>query len=332
MSANTENTPLPVAAQVETEAAEWFQRRQFWAWSTEDQQKLDAWLAQSLAHSVAFWRLEAGFKGTDRLTALRLPRFGDVKTAPARSWSHLLFRAVAAAVLLGVLGTGAVFALRSADPAPIELVYATDIGGSKQIKLADGSSIELNTNTQVRVAISAAQRLITLERGEAYFQVAHDKARPFVVIAGNRRITDLGTKFVVRRGAEHLEIAVTQGRVRLEASDDARAFAPVELIEGEVVIANDKQILVKTKPEKKLAQDLSWRHGVLIFDHTTLGHAAREFNRYNAAKLIVEDPHVASLTIDGTFRSNNVEMFAHAAKDLLGLKIEPRGPDMVISR
>jgi transmembrane sensor len=330
MSNAGENTmPLADAREIEAQAADWFQRRRFWNWTDEDQKKLDAWLEESMAHSVAFWRLETGFEGTERLTALRHPRFGTVEEAPRGRWRPILFRTAAALVVIGAIGA---FALRYEEPAPFEKTYATAVGATKSIKLADGTVIELNTNSKLRVSISRRQRYVWLDRGEAYFQVAHDESRPFVVTAGKRRITDLGTKFLVRRGHEQVEIAVSQGRVRLEAADEAHTFAPVELIKGEVVVANDKQIVVKTKTPKKLADELGWRHGVLIFDHTTLADAAREFNRYNEGKLIIEDPEVASLTIDGTFRSNNVGLFARAAKDLLGLRIEVRGSDMVIMR
>jgi transmembrane sensor len=321
--------PLGDAKLIEAQAADWFQRRRFWNWTAEDQTKLDAWLAQSMAHSVAYWRLDAGFEGTERLTALRHPRLGAVDATPRRNWRPLFLRVAAATVVVSAVGA---FALRYEAPLPVEKTYATAIGATKHITLADGSSIELNTNTKLRVSIGRNQRRVWLDRGEAYFQVAHDASRPFVVTAGKRQITDLGTKFLVRRGLTQVEIAVSQGRVRLEATDEARAFAPVELIKGEVVVANDKQIVVKTTTPKKLANELGWRHGVLIFDHTTLADAAREFNRYNEGKLIIEDPQVAQLTIDGTFRSNNVGLFARAAKDLLGLKIELRGSDTVIAR
>ena len=331
MSAVGEEGALPLgdASEIEAEAADWFQRRRFWHWSEEDQVRLDAWLDQSMAHSVAYWRLDAGFEGTERLTALRHPHFGTPNPAPKRNWRPILFRTAAAALVVSAMGA---FALRYETPPPVEKAYATGIGRTERIALSDGSSIELNTNTKLRVSIGRKQRRVFLDRGEAYFQVAHDAQRPFVVMVGKRRITDLGTKFLVRRGAEQVEIAVSQGRVRLEATNESHAFAPVELIKGEVVVANDKQIVVKTKTPKKLADELGWRHGVLVFDHTSLADAAREFNRYNEGKLIIEDPQVAQLTIDGTFRSNNVGLFARAAKDLLGLRIEVRGADTVIAR
>jgi transmembrane sensor len=321
--------PLGDAKEIEAAAADWFQRRRFWNWSEEDQTKLDSWLEESLAHRVAFWRLETGFEGTERLTALRHPHFGTVAEMPKSRWRPILFRTAAALIVMGAVGA---FAFRYEEPAPVEKAYTTVVGATKEIKLADGTTIELNTNSKLRVSIGRHRRYVWLDRGEAYFQVAHDESRPFVVTVGKRRITDLGTKFLVRRGREQVEIAVSQGRVRLEAADEAHTFAPVELIKGEVVVANDKQIVVKTKTPKKLADELGWRHGVLVFDHTTLADAAREFNRYNEGKLIIEDPEVAQLTIDGTFRSNNVGLFARAAKDLLGLRIEVRGPDTVIMR
>ena len=86
------------------------------------------------------------------------------------------------------------------------------------------------------------------------------------------------------------------------------------------------------KTMHELADKLGWRHGVLVFDHTTLGEAAAEFNRYNKNKLIVADQSAARMAIDGTFQADNVSDFTHLMQAVLELHIEKRGEDTVISR
>ena len=95
-------------------------------------------------------------------------------------------------------------------------VYATELGGHATVPLADGSKIELNTDTKLRAALAEEQRTVWLDRGEAYFEVSKDPNRPFVVMAGDRKVTVLGTKFSVRRDGDRVSVAVAEGKVRVD--------------------------------------------------------------------------------------------------------------------
>src|SRR6185437_2204115 len=160
------------------------------------------WLAQSPAHEIAFLRLEEAWGRSERLSALprstpeRLPR-----AAP------LLLRIAAALVIAAAIGG---FAATQLVHSP-ERVFSTPVGGHESITFADGSKVELNTNTVLRARMTTEQRIVYLEKGEAFFQIRHDAAHPFVVMVGDRRITDLGTQFVVRREPSRLKVAVVQG-------------------------------------------------------------------------------------------------------------------------
>ena len=315
---------LPSATAVRQQAALWLQRKQLWDWSAEDQAALENWLSESPSHRVAYLRIEAAWTRTERLSALRSTKPERGAATKWFNWRAVTRIAVAVA-LLGAVGSGAAFLL-----APQAVRYSTPVGGREILSLADGSKIELNTDTSLRVTRDSRQRTVWLDSGEAYFEVNHDATRPFVVIVGGHRITDLGTRFVVRQNGEHLEVTLLEGRARIESVTGA-ANGTV-LVPGDVAMAAGGSLSVTKKPMPLLADKVSWRRGVLVFDHTKFGDAVNELNRYNERKLVISDPVVARLEIGGTFPSDNVELFGRAAKIALGLHVEDRGNAVVISR
>src|SRR5262249_39417186 len=131
--------------------------------------------------------------------------------------------ALAASLALGIGGSGVyIYQAGMLDRDG----YRTPVGGIESVPTADGSTITLNTDSQIRVALSASERRIELKHGEAYFEVAHDPNRPFVVHAGNKRVIAVGTKFSVRRDYDDVQVVVTEGKVRLEGDDSPQR--PVE--------------------------------------------------------------------------------------------------------
>jgi transmembrane sensor len=309
------------AAGIEARAAEWLQRRQFWNWSEADEAALNAWLEEAMAHRIAYWRLNAGFSRTDRLAALRHP----AQEAPARTSFPFAMKIAASLALIAALGAaGAQFLMP-----PRDRDYSTAVGGHETVSFADGSRIELNTNTSLRTRMTTKERIVWLERGEAFFQVRHDPAHPFIVYAGNHRVTDLGTKFTVRRDSGRLEVAVVQGRVRF---DGAAQKKPALLTPGDVAVATANSLSVTRESTKDLTNNLGWRSGLLVFRHATLAQAAAEFNRYNRVKLVVPDPQTAALKIYGVFRTGSIEDFTHLAEMVLGLHVSHNGNELVITR
>jgi len=318
--------PCSSAAEIEQRAAEWLERRAFGSWTNEDATSLNAWLAETIDHQVAFYRLEFAWNRTERLSVLRtgLPPRSERKPKNWIGRAKLMTAVfVASAFCAGV----AYQYLR----APEGTTYVTDVGGRKILTLADGSQIELNTNTEVRVAMEDGARKVWLIRGEAFFQVQHDAAHPFTVRAGDHQITDLGTKFLVRRDQGNLTVSLVEGRARIESVAADSKSQTAELEPGDVARATNTSVSVSRAPIAKLETELGWRRGVLIFHDTTLAAAAAEFNRYNRQQLIIRDPTVARLTVDGTFPSSRVETFARLARDVLGLQVETKGDDIVIA-
>lgn len=312
------------AMDIERSAATFLQRRRYWTWTESDQKELDTWLAQSLAHSVAYWRLEAGLGQAERFAVLR-PMSVRRPPSQSRRILPLVFGAAAAiaAVVVSVSGLSD-FSDRNLH------TYATTVGGRETLALADGSRIELNTDTVVRLAANAQRRELYLDRGEAYFEIEHNARRPFVVHVGDHVVTDLGTKFVVRRDNGRVEVSVVEGKVRLDAKDGSAK--PRLLLPGDVVVATAGRLSEEKKSLSALSDELGWQRGMLVFDHTSLGEVATEFNRYNSHKLIIADVNTAKLTIDGKFQANNAELFARLARDVLKLQVHKRGSDTVISR
>jgi transmembrane sensor len=320
---------LANADAIEARAANWLQRRQFWDWSQTDQAALDQWLCESEVHLVTFLRLEAAWTRTERFVALDPAKIAGVPSEEAerRPLWPILTRAVAGLTVIAVIGAAAFAFTR-----PHDRIYSTPVGGHETIAFADGSRIELDTNTTIRARMTTEQRMVWLEKGDAYFKVHHDGAHPFIVMAGNRRITDLGTEFLVSRRPHKLRVAVVSGRVWLEAADKQAPSQSHLLLPGDVAVATADTMSIVKKSERSLANELAWRRGLLVFDHTTLADAAQAFNRYNREKLEIADPAIASITIDGSFQAGNLQLFARVVRRAFGLHVETEGNRTVISR
>lgn len=312
-------------AQIEMLAADWLSRQQFEDWDDAEEADLRAWLAESDNHVAAYWRLAATFRRTDRLAALRRPEIqNENSTIIKRRWP-IVSAVVAGLVLLAVIGGMAAYLL------PASETFSTPVGGHKALTLADGSQIDLNTDTVLRATISAHARYIELVRGEAYFQVRHDAARPFTVTVAGHRITDLGTKFLVRTMAKGVEVALVEGRARLENTDADKKHSAI-LASGDLAVATINSMNVSRKHAPELADDLAWRRGALVFHNASLAQAATEFNRYGGAKLVIVDPGVAALTINGTFRTNGAEELASVTHEIFGLRVARVESSIVLTR
>jgi transmembrane sensor len=323
--------------EIEDHAAALLARRDSGDWTDADQVHLEQWMAVSTAHRVAALRLEAAWENARRLRALgaglprgTLPPAGELQSSlffkhrkpheRGRSGGKRLrrpgVRLAAAASMLLAVGVGAYFAI-----APNGERYATPIGGIASVPLQDGSSVTLNTASEVRVELTPHERHIRLNKGEAFFEVARDPNRPFVVQVGTKRVIAVGTKFSVRRDGDDVRVAVTEGKVEMtdtREQQDPRSPPSVgeSLHEGEVFLtpgniasADNAGIVVEDRPLAEVVDNLSWRQGYLTFHETSLADAVAEFNRYNTHQIAVADPKVAAIRISGTFRAVNYRAF-----------------------
>ncbi len=306
------------AQQIEAHAAQFLARRQAPDWSAVDQAALDEWLRTSTLHEVTYLRLEYGWSRVDRLAALRDP--APVTAAlPAQRPPRWKPWAAAIAASLALVTSTLWYAHRSGYE-----TYATAVGIRQTVPLTDGSHMELNTDTLVRAALDDTARTVWLERGEAYFDIVSDPARPFVVHAGAQRITVLGTKFTVQRDDDSVQVVVTEGRVRLEQADRGAAAAPVIMTSGDAVLSQGGQTHLQARDAQALARELSWRQGMLTFDQTTLGEAAAEFNRYNRRRLQISEA-AAGVRIGGSFEATNMAAFVRLLEEGFDLRAVEHG-------
>lgn len=316
-------------AAIEDKAIDWLIRKDEPEWSQADQAELDAWLEESMANRAAYLRAEHGWEEADRVRSLgdwAEPR-GTSGYQPMGRW----WQGAIAASILAVVGIGTYsFAPQFAEQTQVqEARYDTPVGGRKIINLADGSKIDLNTQSVVRAAVDDKSRDVWLDSGEAYFEVAHREGDPFVVHAGTRTITVLGTKFSVRRDRDRVTVNVIEGRVRVDDGQN-RATSAAIITAGDTAISRGGSTLIAAKSEERVENALAWRDGMLTFNLVPLSEAAAEFNRYNRTQLIV-DTSAASLPIGGTFQASNVDAFARLLNDAYGLRSEEDGGRIKIS-
>jgi transmembrane sensor len=341
-------------AEIETRAAEWLARRDGSDWGPAREAELDAWLAESTANRVAFLRLQAAWARAERLSALRVPvvspsidagkdRLPEPKavTLPPRmsrrlaKWVIAPPRLAAAAAIAGIVATVVIFmdigGIGGSALLAGASTYSTEIGAREMVPLADGSKVELNTDTRIRTAVTKERRTVWLDRGEAYFEVVPDTNRPFIVLAGNRSVTVVGTKFAVRRDGDEVQVKVAEGMVHVDALDGPAPPTPTVVTRGDIAVTKGRAILVAERSLDEVQKELSWRQGLLSFDNWTLADAAREFNRYNRKKLIIGDAAAAGIHLGGSFEAGNVEAFARLLEQAYGLHAQIGNEQIVIS-
>ena len=230
--------------------------------------------------------------------------------------------------LIASLAAAAILAAVAASWTMTTRAYETRVGEQRLVSLQDGSRLRLNTDTKVNVRFTRGERRLSLDRGEAFFDVAHDAARPFVVEAGDARIHAVGTKFDVRREPDTVSVALVQGVVLVTqpASPAGWRLAP-----------NQKLTLRGAAPAAVAAVDpsqvTSWTTGRLVFRQTSLADAVQEVNRYSAKKITLQSDALAATRISGDFDAGDSAAFVAAATELFGLKATT-APDgsVVLSR
>ncbi len=315
---------------IETAAASWLARQDQERWTRADERELQIWLNQSSAHRVAWLRLKTVWMRADQMKALANTNNEARKFVPARS--NVRPRWIAATLVSAGFLIAGVFLRAAWEPAGEEH-YSTPVGGLESITLADGSRLTLNTRTRARAVVNDRERKVWLEEGEAFFEVQHDPARPFIVSAGRDRITVLGTKFSVRYESGRTQVTVLEGKVRLDQgtgqdqnlnhadiSSHAEKTASTLVTNNDLLVSQAGGVLVINKTAEQVQQNLSWRQGRLVFDQMTLGEIAAEFNRYNRRQMVIEG-EAAEVRLGGSFDAHNVEVFARLVHEGFGLKL-----------
>ncbi|MBD8617965.1 FecR domain-containing protein [Sphingomonas sp. CFBP 13728] len=203
---------------------------------------------------------------------------------------------------------------RFADDAPAARiaetpVYRTATGQRLMVTLTDGSRLTLDTDSRVRMAYTASERRLVLERGQALFEVAKHQRRPFVVTAGAQSVTAHGTAFDVRFDPHAVQVALVEGLVSV-ATKGVHG-KPVAMVPDDVLTASVGGVSVQHIPGRALALS-SWSEGRLVFEDETLRQAVAEMNRYGAPQIVITDAEAGRLRISGAFRTGEVQPFLDA--------------------
>ncbi|WP_336866967.1 FecR family protein [Sphingomonas sanguinis] len=335
------------ATMIEEAAARWIVRQESGDWSAEDDAALTAWLDEQMAHKAAFWRLRHGWAASDRVGALGF-QTATPRSRARRGWHRVLrarpraIGAVAAALAVTMgIGTmvlqsptgfdaGRLTRGKASPSASTPVRVQTPVGIRHTIALRDGSRVELNTATIVRTAASDLGREVWLDKGEAYFDIVHRPDHPFVVHAGPRTVTVLGTRFTVRRDGDKVTVAVLSGRVRIEDSTSDAGTRSAVIGQGDIAYAQSHGTLVALAAPARVEAMTGWRDGVLVFDNQRLGDAVADFNRYTNRPIRIADPTTADIRIGGTFQIDNSAGFLALLHSAYGLKVRSDANGIVV--
>lgn len=309
-------TAAPAEDQIDQEAADWFARLNRLSISTQALEDFQAW-RRDPRRDAAYERIEALWASAGRLQSdpdtARGVAAALARGARRRKLSRLWTRR--AGVGVGLAAIAATAALVLAVSMERGEAYATGVGEQRLVSLEDGSRLRLDTDTLVRVRYTDARRGVDLVRGQAFFDVAHDASRPFVVEAGDHAIRALGTRFDVMRQDRDVKVTLVAGSV--EVRQDGRAWT---MSPGQGFSARGDQI----EPPRPVdvAAATSWTSGRLVFRATPLKEAAAEVNRYSTEKIVLETPQLETVPVSGVFDVGDTRAFVAAVSDLFNLKAE----------
>ncbi|MBL8266264.1 FecR family protein [Steroidobacter sp.] len=325
---------IPSVEDAEREAGDWIARLQADDASPEDYARFDEWRRASPRHARAYDELMGTWR--DFTTAGRTVRavsFGNAMQAATqlRRRRTGAFAAAAAVACLAVLLSWWQWRTPS--------TFETDIGQQASISLSDGSQLQLNSNSAVRVIYSDASRIIRLDRGEAFFTVAHDSARPFWVVADHAWVRAVGTAFNVYRRESDVRVTVSEGRVRVVTatalgdapSDGAMAQLPASQLDaGQQADLRGAITHMRALPTAELTREVSWRSGTAYFENRPLYEVVAELERYTPLQIELSDA-TRELPIGGTFQTNSqgVETLLTMLQDGFGLQVRRDGDQTV---
>lgn len=307
------------AREIAEQSAEWATRIDVGSIDAETDEDLRQWLDADPRCKGALLRAEAALSFIDRGRALAgiIP-----KPEPRPIWIRRKLMFAGAALAASVMGV----AILATSPHR----YSTGLGEIRRVPLSDGSVVAINTQSAVEIAMHPNLREVTLTRGEAWFQVAHDKKRPFVVSVGRIRVRAVGTAFAVRRRDDGADVQVTEGVVETwTIGEEGRRVK---------VAAGSKAYVAEYEPPKPILgatdieRSLAWRDGQIVLEGETLDEAVAQFNRYNNRKIVISDPGLAAEKLVGQFRATEPQTFAGAVATTLGARVDEEGDTIRLSR
>lgn len=319
------------------------------------------WLNESLAHYRAYreleevWELTADFGDNPEILSAReeaLEQCSMNDVAPQVSGAgysienkgvvgntSLLNRFSMSLVALAASFMLVVFGINSLSPSTANEsgqagVYQTSVGERRTFALEDGSTLTLDTETRLTTHFSENSRLVELEKGQARFDVAHDKARPFIVQVDDGTITALGTAFVVRKEEGDVTVTLIEGSVAVAqlppntdfSANDQDQFIDALVNPREMVLEAGEQVAyskvgLSHAEQANLDQATAWQQGRLVFDEHTLITVIKELNRYSRRKIILEDESLNNIKITGVFKTGNQRKAIQALQSYFSITV-----------
>lgn len=331
----------PGASSANRQASAWLVLLESGDATDEDRARFEAWLAEDPGHREAHAALSETW---GRLTAMRerVRAAGDAMPDPelamgaldvpgrARRHTHGSTWAAAAAVLVAAVLGGLLFL--PGDPV---IPCRTDVGERRTVSLADGSTVELNTDTELLVEYTDEQRRVAMTRGEAFFEVAEEGDRPFVVTAGHGAIRAVGTGFAVRlKSPELVSVMVTQGSVEVlhpvrDRSAAAQPEDPAEpplLRRGQRAEYDRDATHIEEITPGELERIQAWRRGLLVFQDASLAEVISEVNRYTETRIVIADPVIGNLRLGGTFKTGRLDALLEVLEQGFGIQVKRPHP------
>ena len=260
-------------------------------------------------------------RGGDSEAMTASPRLNE--KPPSRNKVLPAWLSAAAIMLLGIF----TYEVRGLDDRPTTLLTA--LGEQRVVLLDDGSRLQLNTDSKVRILFDDEVREVALIRGELFVDVEKDHRRPFLVTTDTAIVQATGTQFNVYRDDSATEVVVVEGSVSVQRATSETKFArdasdrisSLQLNVGQKTIVAESQEL-QTSSFVDVSRAIAWTERRLIFDDELVATIANEFNRYNKTKFIVSDPYLANARISGVFDVNDPEAFTTLLDSLHALEIQ----------
>jgi len=346
MSNNGKILAFPDMAALDAEAAAWVARFDAGDVSAQDQAAFQAWLNSSALHRQAIAEYGSFWSEFDKLgqltDSIRAEREPDTQARrPLQVSGTTYWLAACAACVLVMVAVGGIFLQKIPDRpsvqhastqpaaaplAPVRQSYATAIGGQKKFTLADGSVVTLNTNSRIDVELLGNRRDIHLVHGEAYFDVVHDKTRPFTVYANRYVVRDIGTAFAVHLLDKGLvNVRVTKGSVEIAASagkvsDEAKSLGVIGA--GRDVVFGQRIERSAVVSDAELGRKLAWRQGQLIYSGQPLSEVLDDISRYSDIEIELADPALRNLPVGGAFSVSQTDAIFAALQNNFGVHAE----------
>jgi transmembrane sensor len=280
-------------------AADWLVRLQAPDLDEAQATQFDAWLSADPANGRAY---DAALGVMLELDAAAPAILQDIQAATARrpnigkrAWLVAGGLAAAATVALAVLPFSAL--------APATQSFTTAKGEHRAVKLADGSTLEINAGSQLSVTLGRHDRHVVMSQGEAVFDVAADKARPFLIDAGDRTVRVVGTRFDVRRRGDELSVTVERGVVEVRPAGEA-AGRVFRLHPGQRLDTSQGASAVQLSAADPQAVE-SWRNGRLIYRDQPLSDVVADLNQQFSDPIVLDDPALAQVRVSGVLVLDN---------------------------